>query len=155
MQSQRAHHPIPTVIEETPRGDQYAYDVYSRLLKDRIILLGMPVDDQVANLVVAQLLFLEAEDPDKDINLYVNCPGGQAYAGLAIYDTMQFVTPDVSTSCVGMAMSVGAVLLCGGAPGKRFALPNAKMMIHQGSAEMQGTPADVEIHAREALATRK
>jgi ATP-dependent Clp protease protease subunit len=118
-------------------------------------MLGTPVDDQVANLVVAQLLFLESEDPDKDISLYVNSPGGHAYAGLAIYDTMQYVKPDVSTICVGMAMSLGAMLLCGGATHKRYALPNAKIMIHQGSGEFEGTPADIEIHANEVLSLRR
>ena len=117
-------------------------------------MLGTPVDDQVANLVVAQLLFLESEDSDRDINLYINSPGGHVYAGLAIYDTMQYVKPDVSTSCVGIAMSLGAILLCGGASNKRFALPNAKIMIHQGSGELEGTPADIEIHATEILSLR-
>lgn len=145
---------IPTVIEQTNRGEQ-SFDIYSRLLKDRIVMLGTPVDDQVANLVVAQLLFLESEDPDKDISIYINSPGGQAYAGLAIYDTMQYIKSDVSTICVGMAMSLGAMLLCGGAPNKRFALPNAKIMIHQGTGEFEGTPADIEIHAHEALSIRR
>ena len=145
---------VPTVIEETSRGE-FSFDIYSRLLKERIVMLGTPVDDQVANLIVAQLLFLESEDPDRDINLYINSPGGRVYAGLAIYDTMQYVKPDVSTICVGMAMSLGAVLLCGGAPSKRFALPNAKIMIHQGAGEFEGTPADIEIHATEALSLRR
>lgn len=145
---------VPTVIEETARGE-LSFDIYSRLLKERIVMLGTPVDDEVANLVVAQLLFLESEDPDKDINLYINSPGGHAYAGLAIYDTMQYVKPDVSAICVGMAMSLGAILLCGGAPNKRFALPNAKIMIHQGSGEFEGTPADIEIHATEVLSLRR
>jgi ATP-dependent Clp protease protease subunit len=145
---------VPTVIEETSRGE-FSLDIYSRLLKERIVMLGTPVDDQVANLIVAQLLFLESEDPGRDINLYINSPGGHAYAGLAIYDTMQYVKPDVSTICVGMAMSLGAVLLCGGAPSKRFALPNAKIMIHQGAGEVEGTPADIEIHATEALSLRR
>jgi ATP-dependent Clp protease protease subunit len=145
---------VPTVIEETSRGE-FSLDIYSRLLKERIVMLGTPVDDQVANLIVAQLLFLESEDPGRDINLYINSPGGHAYAGLAIYDTMQYVKPDVSTICVGMAMSLGAVLLCGGAPSKRFALPNAKIMIHQGAGEFEGTPADIEIHATEALSLRR
>jgi ATP-dependent Clp protease protease subunit len=144
---------VPTVIQETPRGE-FSYDIYSRLLKERIVMLGTPVDDQVANLVVAQLLFLESEDPDRDISLYINSPGGHAYAGLAIYDTMQYIKPDVSTICVGMAMSLGAILLCGGAPNKRFALPNATIMIHQGSGEFEGTPADIEIHATEILSLR-
>src|SRR5919108_3431666 len=145
---------IPMVIESSGRGER-AYDIYSRLLKERIVFLGTPVDDQVANLIVAQLLHLESEDPDKDINIYINSPGGMVYAGLAIYDTMQYIKPDVSTICVGMAMSMGAILLCGGAPGKRFALPNAKIMIHQGSAGFQGTPADIEIHAKEVLSLRR
>ena len=147
-------HLVPTVIEQTDRGE-FSFDIYSRLLKERIVMLGTPVDDQVANLVVAQLLFLESEDPDKDISLYINSPGGNAYAGLAIYDTMQYIKPDVSTICVGMAMSLGAMLLCGGATSKRFALPNAKIMIHQGSGEFEGTPADIEIHANEVLSLRR
>src|SRR5918996_4329085 len=145
---------IPMVIEQSGRGER-AFDIFSRLLRDYIIFVGTPVDDQVANLIVAQLLFLESEDPDRDINLYINSPGGRVYAGLAIYDTMQYVKPDVSTICVGMAMSLGAVLLCGGAANKRFALPNAKIMIHQGSGEFEGTPADIEIHATEALSLRR
>ncbi|MDQ3913858.1 MAG: ATP-dependent Clp endopeptidase proteolytic subunit ClpP [Actinomycetota bacterium] len=138
------------VVEQTSRGER-AFDIYSRLLKERIIFLGTPVDDQVANVIVAQFLHLESEDPDKDISLYINSPGGQVYSGMAIYDTMQYIKPDVSTICVGMAMSMGAILLCGGANGKRFSLPNAKIMIHQGSAGYQGTAADIEIHAREIL----
>jgi ATP-dependent Clp protease protease subunit len=145
---------VPMVVEQTSRGER-AFDIYSRLLKERIIMLGTPVDDQIANLIVAQLLHLESEDPDKDISLYINSPGGMVYAGMAIYDTMQYIKPDVSTICVGMAMSMGAILLCGGAPGKRFALPNAKIMIHQGSAGFQGTPADIEIHAKEVLSLRR
>jgi ATP-dependent Clp protease protease subunit len=145
---------VPTVIEETARGE-FSFDIYSRLLKERIVMLGTTVDDQVANLVVAQLLFLESEDPDKDISLHINSPGGHAYAGLAIYDTMQYIKPDVSTICVGMAMSLGAILLCGGAPNKRLALPNAKIMIHQGSGEFEGTPADIEIHVTEVLSMRR
>jgi ATP-dependent Clp protease protease subunit len=145
---------VPMVVEQTSRGER-AFDIYSRLLKERIVFLGTPVDDQVANLIVAQLLHLESEDPEKDINLYINSPGGMVYAGLAIYDTMQYIKPDVSTICVGMAMSMGAVLLTGGAKGKRFALPNAKIMIHQGSAGFQGTPTDIEIHAREVLSLRR
>jgi ATP-dependent Clp protease protease subunit len=145
---------VPMVVEQTSRGER-AFDIYSRLLQERIIFLGTAVDDAVANLIVAQLLHLESEDPDKDINLYINSPGGIVYAGLAIYDTMQFIKPDVSTIAVGMAMSMGSILLAGGAPGKRFALPNAKVMIHQGSAGFQGTPADIEIHAREVLSIRK
>ena len=145
---------VPMVVEQTSRGER-AFDIYSRLLKERIVFLGTPVDDQVANLIVAQLLHLESEDPDKDINLYINSPGGMVYAGMAIYDTMQYIKPDVSTICVGMAMSMGAILLLGGAPGKRYALPNSKIMIHQGSAGFSGTPTDIEIHAREVLSLRK
>ena len=145
---------VPMVVEQTSRGER-AFDIYSRLLKERIVFLGTPVDDQVANLIVAQLLHLESEDPDKDISLYINSPGGMVYAGMAIYDTIQYIKPDVSTICVGMAMSMGAILLAGGANGKRFALPNAKVMIHQGSAGFQGTPADIEIHAKEVLSLRK
>jgi ATP-dependent Clp protease protease subunit len=145
---------VPVVVEQTNRGER-AFDIYSRLLKERIVILGTPVDDQVANLIVAQLLHLESEDPDKDINIYINSPGGHVYAGLAIYDTMQYIKPDVSTICVGMAMSMGAILLAGGAPNKRYALPNAKIMIHQGSAGFQGTPTDIEIHAKEVLALRR
>jgi ATP-dependent Clp protease protease subunit len=145
---------VPMVVEQTSRGER-AFDIYSRLLKERIVILGTPVDDQVANLIVAQLLHLESEDPDKDISIYINSPGGMVYAGLAIYDTMQYIKPDVSTICVGMAMSMGAILLLGGAEGKRFALPNSKIMIHQGSAGFQGTPADIEIHAKEVLSLRK
>ncbi|MCC6832671.1 MAG: ATP-dependent Clp protease proteolytic subunit, partial [Thermoleophilia bacterium] len=129
--------------------------IYSRLLNERIIFLGTPVDDQIANLIVAQLLHLESEDPDKDISLYVNSPGGSVYAGLAIYDTMQFIKPDVQTICVGIAMSMGALLLAGGAEGKRMALPNAKIMIHQVSGGFSGQATDIEIHAREALAIRR
>jgi len=153
-QDQPRSYLVPMVVEQTSRGER-AFDIYSRLLKERIVMLGTPVDDQVANLIVAQLLHLESEDPDKDINLYINSPGGMVYAGLAIYDTIQYIKPDVSTICVGMAMSMGAILLCGGAPGKRFALPNAKIMIHQGSAGFQGTPADIEIHAKEVLSLRR
>ncbi len=145
---------VPMVVEQTSRGER-AFDIYSRLLNERIVFLGTPVTDDIANLVVAQLLHLQAEDPDKDISLYVNSPGGSVYAGLAIYDTMQYIKPDVSTICVGMAMSMGSILLCGGAKNKRSALPNAKVMIHQGSAGFQGTPADIEIHAREVLALRR
>ena len=141
---------IPMVVESDGRYDR-SYDIYSRLLRERIVFLGTEVDDQVANLISAQLLFLEAEDPDKDISLYINSPGGSAYAGMAIYDTMQYVRPDVSTVCIGMSMSAGAMVLCGGAPGKRFALPNAKIMIHQGSTGFRGTPADIQIQAREVL----
>jgi ATP-dependent Clp protease, protease subunit len=145
---------VPMVVEQTARGER-AFDIYSRLLKERIVMIGAPVDDEIANLTVAQLIHLESEDPDKDINLYINTPGGSAYAGLAIYDTMQYIRPDVSTTCVGMAMSMGAILLCGGAEGKRFALPNARIMIHQGSSGFQGAPADIEIHANEILSVRR
>ncbi|HZK50597.1 MAG TPA: ATP-dependent Clp protease proteolytic subunit, partial [Actinomycetota bacterium] len=145
---------VPMVVEQTSRGER-AFDIYSRLLKERIIILGTPVNSEVANLIVAQLLHLESEDPDKDINLYINSPGGEVYAGMAMYDTMQYIKPDVSTICVGMAMSMGAVLLGGGAPNKRYALPNAKIMIHQGSAGFQGSPTDIEIHAREVLSLKR
>jgi ATP-dependent Clp protease protease subunit len=145
---------IPMVVEQTSRGER-AFDIYSRLLNERIIFLGTPVDDQIANLVVAQLLHLESEDPDKDISVYVNSPGGSVYAGLAIYDTMQFIKPDVQTICVGIAMSMGALLLAGGAAGKRMALPNAKILIHQLSGGFSGQATDIEIHAREALDLRK
>jgi ATP-dependent Clp protease, protease subunit len=145
---------VPMVVEQTNRGER-SYDIYSRLLKDRIIFLGTPIDDAVANLVTAQLLFLESEDADRDISIYINSPGGQVYAGMAIYDTMQYIKPEVSTLCLGMAMSMGAILLAGGSKGKRFALPNAKVMIHQGSAGFQGTPTDIDIQAREVLSLRK
>jgi ATP-dependent Clp protease, protease subunit len=145
---------IPMVIEQTSRGER-SFDIYSRLLNERIIFLGTPVDDQIANLIVAQLLHLESEDPDKDISIYVNSPGGSVYAGLAIYDTMQFIKPDVQTICVGIAMSMGALLLAGGAKGKRMALPNAKIMIHQVSGGFSGQATDIEIHAREALSIRR
>ena len=145
---------IPMVIEQTSRGER-SFDIYSRLLNERIIFLGTPVDDQIANLVVAQLLHLESEDPDKDISLYVNSPGGSVYAGLAIYDTMQFVKPDVQTTCIGIAMSMGALLLGGGAAGKRFALPNAKILIHQVSGGFQGQATDIEIAARETIALKR
>lgn len=145
---------IPTVIEKTPGGER-AYDIYSRLLKERIIFLGTEIDDTVANLVIAQLLFLESEDANKEIKLYINSPGGSVYAGLAMFDTMNLIKPDVSTICVGMAASMGAVLLSAGAKGKRFALPNAKIMIHQGSAGFSGTPSDIEITAREILKSRQ
>lgn len=145
---------VPTVIEKTAMGER-AYDIYSRLLKDRIIFLGTEVDETVANLVIAQLLFLESEDPDKDVKLYINSPGGSVYAGLAMLDTMNAIKPDVSTIVVGMAASMGAVLLSAGAKGKRFALPNARIMIHQGSAGFSGTPSDIEITAREVLKSRQ
>ena len=153
-QDQMKNYLVPMVIEQTSRGER-SFDIYSRLLKDRVVMLGTPIDDQVANLIVAQLLHLESEDPDKDINIYINSPGGQVYAGMAIYDTMQFIKCDVSTICVGMAMSMGAILLAGGTAGKRYALPNAKIMIHQGSAGYQGTAADIEVHAREILDTNQ
>ena len=139
------------VVEQTSRGER-AFDIYSRLLNERIIFLGTPVDDQIANLVVAQLLHLESEDPEKDVSLYINSPGGSVYAGLAIYDTMQFIKPDVQTICVGIAMSMGALLLAGGAKDKRMALPNAKILIHQVSSSFQGQATDIEIHAREIIA---
>ena len=142
--------PMPFVVEQTHRGER-SYDIYSRLLKDRIVFLGTPVDDDVANVIIAQLLFLESEDPDKDISLYINSPGGSVTAGLAIYDTMQYVKPQVSTICLGQAASMGAFLLAGGAKGKRFAVPNARIMIHQLSCGFQGQGTDIEIHAREAL----
>jgi ATP-dependent Clp protease, protease subunit len=141
---------MPYVVEQTHRGER-SYDIYSRLLKDRIVFLGTPVDDDVANVIMAQLLFLESEDPDKDISLYINSPGGSVTAGLAIYDTMQYVKPQVSTICLGQAASMGAFLLAGGAPGKRFALPNARIMIHQLSGGFQGTGSDVEIQAKEMM----
>jgi ATP-dependent Clp protease protease subunit len=142
---------VPMVVDSDGRAER-AFDIYSRLLRERIVFLGSPVEDDVANVITAQLLFLEAEDPDKDIDLYINSPGGSAYAGMAIYDTMQFVRPDVRTICVGMGMSAAAMILAGGASGKRFALPNAKVMIHQGSAGFRGAPLDIEIQAREVLA---
>jgi ATP-dependent Clp protease protease subunit len=142
--------PMPFVVEQTHRGER-SYDIYSRLLKDRIVFMGTPVDDDVANVIIAQLLFLESEDPDKDISIYINSPGGSVTAGLAIYDTMQYVKPQVSTICLGQAASMGAFLLAGGAKGKRFAVPNARIMIHQLSGGFQGQGTDIEIHAREAL----
>ncbi len=142
------------VVEQTSRGER-AFDIYSRLLNERIIFLGTPVDDQIANLVVAQLLHLESEDPEKDVSLYINSPGGSVYAGLAIYDTMQFIKPDVQTICYGVAMSMGSLLLAGGAPGKRMALPNSRILIHQPSGGFQGQSADIEIHAREILELRR
>src|SRR5438876_2099862 len=145
---------IPMVIEQTSRGER-AFDIYSRLLNERIIFLGTPIDDQIANLIVAQLLHLESEDPDKDISIYINSPGGDVYSGLAIYDTMQFIKPDVQTICFGVAMSMGSLLLTGGAKGKRFALPNSRILIHQPSAGFEGQATDIEIHAREVLAIRE
>jgi ATP-dependent Clp protease, protease subunit len=145
---------VPMVVEQTSRGER-AFDIYSRLLNERIIFLGTPVDDQIANLIVAQMLHLESEDPDKDISLYINSPGGSVYSGLAIYDTMQFIKPDVQTICVGIAMSMGALLLAGGAKDKRMALPNAKILIHQVSSSFQGQATDIEIHAREIIDVRR
>ena len=145
---------VPIVIEQTGRGER-AYDIYSRLLKDRIIMLGTPIDDHVANLIVAQLLFLEAEEPEKDIYLYINSPGGVVTAGLAIYDTMQYIKPDVVTICMGQAASMGAVLLAAGAKGKRFALPHSRIMIHQPLGGFQGQATDIEIHAKEILRLKK
>jgi ATP-dependent Clp protease protease subunit len=145
---------IPIVVEQSSRGER-AYDIYSRLLKDRIIFLGTPVDDNVANLIIAQLLFLESDDPDKDINFYINSPGGSVTAGLAIYDTMQYIKPDVSTLCMGQAASMGAVLMAAGAAGKRFCLPNARVLIHQVLGGFQGQASDVEIHAKEILKARE
>jgi ATP-dependent Clp protease protease subunit len=142
------------VVEQSARGER-SFDIYSRLLNDRVVFLGNAIDDQVANLVVAQLLHLEADDPDKDISLYINCPGGQVYAGLAIYDTMQFIKPDVQTICCGIAMSMGAVVLAGGTAGKRAILPNGRVLIHQPSGGFQGQSTDIEIHAREALGLRE
>lgn len=141
---------IPMVVEQTNRGER-AYDIYSRLLKERIIFLGGPIDDHVANLIVAQMLFLEADDPEKDITLYINSPGGLVYAGLAIYDTMQYIKSDVATYCVGMAASMGALLLAGGAPGKRYALPRSRIMIHQPMGGARGQVTDIEIETREIL----
>ena len=144
---------VPMVVEQTNRGER-AYDIYSRLLKDSIIFIGTPIDDQIANLAIAQMLFLEAEDPDKDIQLYINSPGGSITAGMAIYDTMQFIKPDVQTICFGIAMSMGALLLTGGAKGKRLALPNSRMLIHQPSAGFEGQATDIDIHAREIIDMR-
>ena len=144
---------IPMVIEQTSRGER-SFDIYSRLLNERIIFLGTPIDDTIANLTIAQLIHLESGDPDKDISIYIISPGGQVYSGLAIYDTMQFIRPDVATMCVGIAMSMGSLLLAGGTPGKRFALPNSRILIHQPSGGFQGQATDIEIHAREALALR-
>jgi ATP-dependent Clp protease protease subunit len=148
------HSIVPMVVEQSARGDR-AFDIYSLLLRERIVFLGQEVDDQIANLIVAQILYLEAEDPEKDIFLYVNSPGGLGYAGMAIYDVMQHVRPEVSTICVGMGMSAAAMVLCGGAPGKRLALPSSKIMIHQGSAGTRGAPSDMAIQLREVLATTR
>jgi ATP-dependent Clp protease, protease subunit len=141
---------IPMVIEQTSRGER-SFDIYSRLLNERIIFLGTPIDDQIANLIVAQLIHLESEDPEKDIQIYINSPGGQVYSGLAIYDTMQYIKPDIQTTCIGIAMSMGAIILAGGAKGKRVALPNAKILIHQVSGGFQGQATDIEIQARETI----
>jgi ATP-dependent Clp protease, protease subunit len=145
---------VPIVVEQTARGER-SFDIFSRLLNDRIVVLGSPIDDAVANLVTAQLLHLEADDPDKDIHLYVNCPGGVVYAGLAIYDTMRFIKPDVATTCCGVAMSMGSLLLAGGTPGKRAALPNSRILIHQPTGGFQGQASDIQIHAEEALKLRR
>jgi len=145
---------VPFVIEQTSRGER-SFDIFSRLLNERVIFLGTPINDEVANLVVAQLIHLESDDPDKDVSLYINCPGGSVYAGLAIYDTMQFIKPDVSTICVGSAMSMGALLLAGGSAAKRFALPNARVLIHQLVGGYEGQATDVEIHAKEVASLRR
>ena len=145
---------IPMVVEQTARGER-SFDIYSRLLADRIVFLGTPIDDTIANLTVAQLLHLESQDPDKDISIYINCPGGSIYSGLAIYDTMQFIKPEIQTICVGIAMSMGSLLLAGGAKGKRAALPNSRILIHQPSAGFEGQSTDIEIHAREILKVRE
>src|SRR5947209_19745409 len=145
---------IPMVVEQTSRGER-AFDIYSRLLAERIMFLGTPIDDQIANLIIAQLIHLESEDPDKDIFMYVNSPGGSVYAGLSIYDTMQYVKPDVSTICVGIAMSMGSLILSGGAEGKRTALPNAKILIHQVSGGFQGQGTDIEIQAKETISLKR
>jgi len=145
---------VPMVVEQTGRGER-AYDIFSRLLKERIVFIGTPIDDTVASLVIAQLLFLESEDPEKDINLYINCPGGSVSSGLAIYDTMQYIRPDVATICIGLAASMGAVLLAGGSKGKRSALPNSRIMIHQPWGGVQGTASDISIQAEEILKTKK
>jgi ATP-dependent Clp protease protease subunit len=154
MSRATANYLVPIVVEQTSRGER-SYDIYSRLLKERIVFLGSAIDDAVSNLVVAQLLFLESEDPEKDIHFYINSPGGSVTAGMAIYDTMQYVKPDVQTLCMGMAASMGAVLLASGAPKKRFTLPHARVLIHQPLGGGQGQASDVEIHARELLRTRE
>jgi ATP-dependent Clp protease, protease subunit len=145
---------VPVVIQQDARGER-SFDIYSRLLRERVVFVGTPIDDQIANVVVAQLLHLEAEDPDKDISMYVNSPGGVVYSGLAIYDTMQFIKPDVATVCCGVAMSMGSLLLAGGTPGKRSALPNSRILVHQPSGGFQGQASDIQIHAQEALALRR
>jgi ATP-dependent Clp protease protease subunit len=144
---------VPMVVEQSARGER-SFDIYSRLLNERVIFLGTPIDDQVANLIVAQIIHLESEDPDKDISLYINCPGGVVYSGLAIYDAMQFVKPDIRTICYGIAMSMGALLLTGGAKGKRMALPNSRILIHQPTGGFEGQATDIEIHAKETLDLR-
>jgi ATP-dependent Clp protease protease subunit len=145
---------VPMVVEQDARGER-SFDIYSRLLRERVIFIGTPIDDQIANLVVAQLIHLESDDPDKDVAIYINSPGGQVYAGLAIYDTMQFIKPEIQTTCVGIAMSMGSLLLAGGTPGKRFALPNSRILIHQPSGGFEGQATDIEIQARESLAMRQ
>jgi ATP-dependent Clp protease, protease subunit len=145
---------VPVVIQQDARGER-SFDIYSRLLRERVVFVGTPIDDQIANVVVAQLLHLEAEDPDKDISMYVNSPGGVVYSGLAIYDTMQFIKPDVATVCCGVAMSMGSLLLAGGAPGKRSALPNSRILVHQPSGGFQGVASDIQIHAKETLELRR
>src|SRR5688500_5820224 len=145
---------VPVVVQQDSRGER-SFDIYSRLLRERVVFVGSSIDDNIANLVVAQLLHLEAEDPDKDIQMYINSPGGVVYAGLAIYDTMRFIKPDVSTICCGVAMSMGSLLLTGGAKGKRFSLPNSRILIHQPSAGFEGQSTDIEIHAREIISMRK
>src|ERR687896_796851 len=145
---------VPVVIQQDARGER-SFDIYSRLLRERVVFVGTPIDDQVANVVVAQLLHLEAEDPDKDISMYINCPGGVVYSGLAIYDTMQFIKPDVATVCCGVAMSMGSLLLAGGTAGKRSALPNSRILVHQPSGGFQGQSSDIQIHAQETLALRR
>ena len=146
---------VPMVIEQTPRGER-AYDIYSRLLRDNIVFIGTPIDDQIANLITAQLLFLDAEDPEKDVSLYINSPGGSITAGMAIYDTMQFIRPDVATFCIGQAASMSALLLAAGAPGKRFALPNSRILLHEpGMSGLSGQATDIDIHAREILRMRE
>ena len=152
--NERALNLVPIVVEQTARGER-AYDIYSRLLKERVVFVVGPVEDYMANVVVAQLLFLESDNPDKDIHIYINSPGGIVSSGLAIYDTMQFVKPDVTTTCIGQAASMGAVLLAGGAKGKRYALPHSRMMIHQPLGGFQGQASDIDIHAREVLALRE
>jgi ATP-dependent Clp protease protease subunit len=154
MSSKIVNQLVPMVVEQTGRGER-AYDIFSRLLKERIVFIGMPIDDNVASLTIAQFLFLQSEDPDKDINLYINSPGGSVSAGLAIYDTMQYIKPDVATTCIGLAASMGAVLLAGGAKGKRAGLPNSRIMIHQPWGGVQGTASDISIQAEEILRTKK